>query len=212
MTRHTLAVDYSALGGRWTGRPTTVALGGWNLAQVYPHEDPSGTSLIDLSARPKALVVGPAAEALAPLDPGRAAWDGQWIVCCRKPGERIVFDLAGPLEPSWPDKHYTDLTDGWVLLALVGPEARSIMQRMIPVDFEKPEINGPVFGVTRSHGLWVQYVNLKAALAGYLIATDRSQGQHLAAALAHAGESFGLRPAGLAGLGRLVESLGVRGN
>lgn len=207
MTRRTLAVDMEALEDGWAQDPELIESGEWTLVKAYPGENQNQTGLFDLSHRPKAVVVGPAAEAVAPPVPGRAVWDGERIVCCRKPGERIVFDLAGPLEPSWPDRHYTDLTDGWVLLALAGPEAVTIMERMIPIDFERPQIEGPIYFVTRSHGIWVQVVNLKTDPSGFLLACDRSLGRHLTLALVRAGCPYGLQPRGLEGLAGLVESL-----
>jgi glycine cleavage system aminomethyltransferase T len=186
----------------WAGTPETIEEAGWTLVMRYEDEgDESATSLIDLSHRPKALVVGPSAEALGPLDPGRAAWDGQAYVCCRKPSERILFDLNGPLEPTRPNDLYTDMTDAWALLAVLGPKAKAVMRRMMPIDFERPDLRGPFYAISRSHGIWVQLINPKIQQPGFLLACDRSHGQNLVEALFLAGRHLGLKPAGL---GRLA--------
>jgi hypothetical protein len=186
----------------WAGKPEIIEEAGWTLAIRYEDEgDDSAASLIDLSHRPKALAVGPSAEALGPLDPGRATWDGQVYVCCRKPGERIVFDLTGPLKPTWPNDQYTDMTDAWALLAVLGPQGKEVMHRMMPIDFERPDLKGPFYAITRSHGIWVQLINPKIEQPGFLLASDRSHGQNLVEALFHAGRHLGLKPAGL---GRLA--------
>jgi hypothetical protein len=208
MSKRTLAVDMAAFGGRWISQPETVEREGWTLAQTYPDEDPVGTFLVDLSHLPKALVVGAAADKLTHLEPGRAGWEGRRLICCRKPGERIVLDLAGSSVPAWPDPGYTDLTDAWVLLAVIGPETGAIMQRLIAIDFDRPDLNGPVYLITRAHGLWVQVVNLKTAPPACLIACDRSLGQHLAGAVIHAGHHLDLRPSGLEAFDRWLGKMG----
>jgi len=191
----------------WGGKPETFDEAGWTLVMKYENEgDNSNAWLIDLSHRPKALVVGPAVETLGPLEPGRAVWDGQMFICCRKPGERIIFDLNGPLESKWPDVHYTDMTDAWSLLAVIGPQAKEVMIRMIPIDFESPGLKGSFYASTRSHGLWIQLINPKVEQPGFILACDRSHGQNLVEALFHVGLHLGLKPAGL---GRLAGFLGA---
>jgi hypothetical protein len=182
----------------WAVTPETIEEAGWTLVMRYEDEgDDLATSLIDLSHRPKALVVGPAAEALGPLDPGRAAWGGQVYVCCRKPGERILFDLTGPLEPIWPNDLYTDMTDAWALLAVLGQKANEVMHRMMPIDFERPDLRGPFYAISRSRGIWVQLINPKIEQPCFLLACDRSHGQNLVEALFLAGRPLDLKPAGL---------------
>ena len=182
----------------WSGKPETFEDTGWTLVMRYENEGgDSNALLIDLSHRPKALAVGPAAEALGPIEPGRGVWDGQKFICCRKPGEKTLFDLNGSLESNWPDVHYTDMTDAWSLLAVIGVKAQDVMRRLIPIDFERPDLKGPFYASTRSHGIWVQLINPKTDPPGFLLSCDRSHGQNLVEALIHLGHHLGLKPGGL---------------
>ncbi|MEW6265635.1 MAG: hypothetical protein AB1641_21385 [Thermodesulfobacteriota bacterium] len=194
MSTHRQAISWQD----WAGEPVSYTEAGWTLARKYRDEDtdaPAG--LIDLSHRPKALVYGPAVEKLGRLSPGRAEWNGQAFLCCRKPGECIVYDLLGPLQPQWPDRYYTDMTDAWVLLALIGPRAREVIQRLAAIDFERPDRPGPLFAVTRGHGLWLQLLNPRRKAPGFFLATERSHGQNLAKGLRHVGHHLGLKIMGL---------------
>jgi hypothetical protein len=192
MSTKNLAVSFE----KWAGAPETAVLGDWVLTATYPGEDSAATGLVDLSHRPKALVSGPDADGLMPLDPGRAAWDGTAYQAARKSGEQMLFDLTGPLEPAWPGPGYTDMTDAWVLLAVFGPRAAEVIQRMAAIDFDPPQVSGPFYAVTRSHGLWIQLINLRRKSPGFLVAVERAQGQNLAAGLVHAGHAVGMKVMG----------------
>ena len=155
MSTHTHAISRHA-GGRAV---ETVEEAGWTLVRRYA-EDAAGApaGLIDLSHRPKALALGPAVDPADGLTPGRARWDGRAVVCCRKPGERFVYDLLGPLPAAWPHPACTDITDGRVLLGLIGENAVAVMRRMAAIDVERPADEAPWFAVTRSHGIWLQII------------------------------------------------------
>jgi len=152
--------------------------------------------LADLSHRPKAIVQGPSVKRLGELNPGKVLWTGKAFVCCLKPDEAVVYDMNGPLDSSWPDEYYTDVTEGWVLMGLWGPLSLSVMQRLAAVDVERPQTRDPFFLVTRCHGFVLQILNLKVSQPGFLLACDRSHGQNLFDACLHTGEHLGLKPAG----------------
>ncbi len=194
MTTHRQAITMP----EWAGKPLIEEEAGWALVMDYePVATDWEVGLVDLSHRPKALAHGPAAESFRDLAPGQVVWTGQAFVCRRKPQEVVVFDLTGPMEPSWPDDHYTDMTDAWALVALIGRRALELMQRMVIIDVERPECDSAFYAVTRSHGLGLQIVNTKADNPCYLLACDRSHGQNLADGLIRHGRHLGLKPVGL---------------
>jgi hypothetical protein len=181
----------------WAGKPVERDLAGWPVVEGFePPAGEGGVMLADLSHRPKAVVQGPAAARLGALKPGHALWTGQALVGCLKPGEVIVFDLAGPMEPQWPDAGHTDVTDGLVLLALWGRASLEVVQRLVAVDVERPEIADPVYVATGSHGIRVQLINLKGRAPGFVIACDRSHGQNLFGACLQAGRQFDMKITG----------------
>jgi hypothetical protein len=197
----------------WAGKPVERDLAGWPVVESF--EPPAGASevmLADLSHRPKAVVQGPAAEKLGTLKPGRAMWTRQALVGCLKPGELIVFDLAGPMEPQWPDVDYTDVTDGLVLLGLWGRMSLEVVQRLVAVDVERPELAAPVYVATGSHGIRVQLINLKGRAPGFVLACDRSQGQNLFEACLRAGSQFGMKITGTRAFEAWLDGLAIHAN
>jgi glycine cleavage system aminomethyltransferase T len=88
------------------------------------------------------------------------------------------------------------MTDGWVLLGLWGPKGLEVVQRLVTVDVERPEVTGPLFVATGSHGIRVQLINLRGSMPGFVIACERSHGQSLFDACVRAGRQFGLKITG----------------
>jgi glycine cleavage system aminomethyltransferase T len=173
-------------------------LAGWPVVSDF--EPPPGdceVGLTDLSHRPKAVLQGPAAGKFGALRPGQVAWAGQAIVGCLKPDEAIMFQLTGTMEPEWSDTCYTDMTEGWVLLGLWGPRSADVVQRLVAVDVERPEIRGPLYLATSCHGIRVQVINLRGHSPGFLLSCDRSHGQNLFETCIRAGRQFDLKITGL---------------
>jgi len=182
----------------WAGKPVEEEMSGWPvIASFEPSEGEYEVGLTDLSHRPKAIVQGPAVEKLGALKPGQAMWAGQAFVGCLKPDEAIIFDLTGPMEPEWMDTDYTDMTEGWVLLGLWGPKSMEVIQRLLTVDVERPEITGPLYFATSCHGIRVQLINLRGSSPGFCLACQRSQGQNLFDACIRVGRQFDLKIKGL---------------
>jgi len=181
----------------WAGKPIEGTWSGWPVVERFdPPAGDCAVALADLSHRPKAVVHGPAADALGVSRPGQAIWNGQALVGRLTPQQAIVFDLASPAPPQWTDAAYTDLTDGWVLLGLWGAKATDVVQRLVTVDVEPRETQGPLFLATACHGMRVQLVNLRAAVPGFVISCARSHGQNLFEACLRAGRQFDLKITG----------------
>jgi hypothetical protein len=182
----------------WAGKPVETERGGWPVAESFePPEGDCKLGLTDLSHRPKAVLQGPVVAELGLSQPGQAIWNGQALLGCLKPGQAIIFDLTGPVEPEFTDIHYTDMTEGWVLLGIWGAQAAEVVQRLVTVDVERPDIKGPVYFATGSHGIRVQLINLRGQAPGFLLACDRSQGQNLFDACIRAGRQFDLKITGV---------------
>ena len=192
------------------GKPVEEDLSGWPVIQHFePPEDDFEVGLTDLTHRPKAFIQGLALDKLANLIPGQALWTGQAFVGCIKPGEAVLFDLTGPIEQAWPDSYYTDMTDAWVFLGLWGSRAVDVMQRLVAVDVERPDLKEPFYLITRSHALALQILNPKGKEPGFFLACDRSHGQNLFDSLFHAGQHLGLTVVGLKGFQKWFERLSL---
>lgn len=182
----------------WAGKPVERALEGWPVVECFdPPEGPCEVALTDLSHRPKATVHGQDAAGLGVSRPGQAIWNGQSLVGCLKPQQATIFDLTGSVQPGWPSRDYTDMTEGWVLLGLWGPRALDVVQRMVTIDVEPRAIEGPMFFATSSHGMRVQLVNLRGRSPGFFLACARSHGQNVFEACLRAGRQFDLKITGI---------------
>lgn len=184
-----------AVSSEW-GVPKTVSIRGWNLATSYPAESNAAAHLVDLSHCPKAVLWGPHDMSLAP---GQVQWTGTAFISCRKPGEHIIWHITGE-PPDGSNPYYTDLTDAWALMAIIGPRTVDILNRLIPIDFEQPHRREAWFGVVRCHGLWVQVLNPKKETPGILLACERSHTHNLVQELLQNGVPLGLQPGGLNGV------------
>jgi hypothetical protein len=192
----------------WAGKPVEAELGGWPVVESFdPPPGDCELGLTDLSHRPKAVLQGPAAEELGLTKPGQATWNGHALVGCLKPGHAVFFDLTGPVEPAWKGTDYTDLTEGWVLLGVWGSHSPELIQRLVTVDIERPDITGPLYFATGSHGIRVQLINLRAKSPGFLLACDRSQAQNLFDACTRAGRQFNLKITGVKAFNEWFKSL-----
>ena len=196
----------------WAGNPVEEIQWGWPVITRFESaETRSQMGLTDLTHRPKALVQGPAVERLGVLTPGKALWTGQAFVGCLKPDEAVLFDLTGSMEPRWPDPHYTDMTEAWVLLALFGPHAKEVIQRLVEIDVERPDLDGPFYLVTKSHAITLHIVNPKGPELGFILACDRSHGQNLFDSCIRAGRQLGLRPVGIEAFQKWFDDLRLKG-
>ena len=181
----------------WAGKPVDFLIDGWPVIERFePVEKDYEVGLTDLTHRPKAIVHGSGSKELDRLEPGQSIWTGQGFLSLVKPGEAVLFDVAGPMELSLTDR-YTDMTEAWVLFCLWGKKSIPVLQRLFSVDVDRPRVVQPFYLVTRWHALVVQVLNLKVKEQGYLLATDRSHGQNLFDGLLHAGQHLGLKPVGL---------------
>jgi glycine cleavage system aminomethyltransferase T len=174
-----------------------IELGGWPVVERFePPEGNCTVGLTDLSHRPKAILQGPEVAGLGLTRPGQATWNGQSLAGCLKPYHAVVLDLAGPLETRWASASYTDMTDGWVLLGLWGPESPEVVQRLVTIDLEPRERRGPLFFATSCHGIAVQLFNLRGPKPCFVISCARSHGQNLLEACVRAGRQFDLKVTG----------------
>jgi len=187
----------SAIVAQHLDQAVTEDQGGWSVVRSFQEREDFQIGLTDLSHRPKALIQGPHLDQSGMPSPGRAVWTGQAWVGRINPDEAVLFDLAGAMEPKWEDVNYTDTTDGWALMGIFGPKAREVAARLVEVDVERPEVDGPLYITTKAHSVHIHMINPKGGSWGFLVACNRSCGQFLHDACLHAGQHLGIRPAGL---------------
>jgi hypothetical protein len=174
----------------------------WPVILEYEQEG-SGPYVVDLSHRLKLDVQARDLAAAMPLGLGipeelNGCRLEQGLLVCRQ-GQRqaAVWDLGRGLEEVPGDAAVTELTEGLVLLALLGREAHSILEKLSGLDLDAaagqaPQlVQGPVAHVPS------QVVVLgDPAHRMVLFTCARGYGQDMAEVVLEAGAELGLRPAG----------------
>ena len=174
---------------------TVELIDGWQVAARYsPQPDRTGNSLVDLSQVPTFEINGPATGAAltsicgvdVPLRKIHSA-DGRHVYRLT-PSRAIVF---GNL-PS--NTGAIDVTGGWTSLALIGPDAERILNKVTAVDLRERTLpaqaccQGPIFGVNTLFGRFADRFELHVCSDSAEFFWD---------VLTDAGAEFGLRPAGI---------------
>ena len=174
---------------------TFETVDGWQVATRYPSEPAShGNALVDISHWPTFEVTGrgtgAALSALCGVDvpPRSIHTSGQRQYYRLTPARAILFG-AGPTSGG-----LLDVTGGWASLALFGPQAERILNKVTAVDLREQTLpqygccQGPIFGVNTLFGRFPGRFELH-------VCTDSAQ--FFWEVLMDAGAEFELHPAGL---------------
>jgi glycine cleavage system aminomethyltransferase T len=167
-----------------------------------------------LSHRPKWDLQAPDLESLKPWgievpeQPGRCRLCGGVIAGRQNVGQAAFWHLGGEAHETPRDLlGLTDVTDGSMLLALMGPEVFRIMEKVSSLDLSSPAreppswIQGPVLHVPCQ----VVVLGREPDRAALLLACSRGYGPTMAHALLDEGRPWGLRPAGEEAFTRRLE-------
>ncbi|MFW6332330.1 MAG: hypothetical protein ACOC23_03440 [Thermodesulfobacteriota bacterium] len=176
---------------------------GFRVVLRYEHEG-GGPFLIDLSHRPKWAIQDPLLSRIRPhrMDlpesPDACTLQNGFLLLRLTEYHAQLWQLFGP-SPEMPNAFpYTDMTDGNILLALMGRDIPAILEKAAPLDLWKPEqplprvVQGPVFDIPSI--LAVLEHNPTHSIV--LLACGRSYGQSMAENLLKTGEGWKMRPAG----------------
>jgi len=174
---------------------------GWEVALEY-EDEADGPFLVDLSHMGKWDVQG---ESLATLRPAGLVIPVESELCTLTEAYLINlikwnWAVIWHFSPAMPDfaEHpaFTNVTEAYALLALLGKETFSVLEKVTNLDLlshgRKPPffLMGPVLH-TRS-----QVAVLSTERPAVLVACSRGYGQSAAEALLDAGGEWGLRPGG----------------
>ena len=110
--------------------------------------------------------------------------------------------------PVFADEYaFTNVTEAYALLALVGAEAFSIMEKLTSLDLLSPERKPPYLTMGPVLRIRCQVVVLSKEdeRSAVLIACPRGYGQSMAGIILEAGKEYGLKPGGEKIFSRLRE-------
>jgi hypothetical protein len=179
----------------------TEARNGWNVVTGYEDEG-TGPFLVDLSHLPKWDLQGenlserrPAGISV-PAHSGHCGFEGGLLVNVVKWNWAVIWCFTENPPDFSGERAFTDVTEACALLALMGPEAFSIMEKVTALDLTSPSVKRPFMTLGPVLHVRTQVVVIGHDDPAILVACPRGYGQSMAHGLLEAGEEFNLRPAG----------------
>lgn len=177
---------------------------GWEVALTYLGEKIYGEPFVaDLSHVPKWAFRGRDPEGMKPVGlsvpdkPGEVAVGAGMVVARLSAGECRLL-VVGDETPSFEDPPFTDLTDAYAVLALVGLQCLDILSRLSAVDLNAPRQRVPCAAQAPLEDVPCLIVRLvgQGGTPGLIISVDRGYGQFILEAVLDAGSQYGLGAAG----------------
>ncbi len=176
----------------------------WDVVMEYGGEG-DGPYLVDLSHRPRFDLQDSNLAAITPFGlkipeiPGNCLLENG-VLANRMNGTQVsLFNLDGQDDVSMPDETgYTDVTESTICVALIGKNIFSICEKLTALDFMDPQRKVPfLFQGPFSH-VPCQIITLSKDQnsSGLVLTCSRGYGRDMIASILHAGEEFGLKPAG----------------
>lgn len=176
----------------------------WTVALEYDNEG-DGPWLVDLAHKTRwdlqdsgigNLSVG---ELSVPADPGACTFAGDTLVNRMNRTQASIYHL-GKTAPALPDfSGYTDVSESTVFVALFGPKAFRVAEKLSNLDFLDPGKQAPFLLQGPFCHVPCQIVTLEKTAdgsGGFLLTCSRGYGDSMVGAIMEAGAEFGLRPAG----------------
>ena len=176
----------------------------WTVALAYDDEGP-GPWLVDLAHKTRwdlqdsgigDLTVGDLA---VPADPGACIFADNTLVNRMNRTQASIYHL-GASAPALPDfVGYTDVSESTVFVALFGPRAFRVAEKLTNLDFQDPGQQAPFLLQGPFCHVPCQIVTLEKTAdgdGGILLTCSRGYGDSMVHALLASGAEFGLRPAG----------------
>ncbi len=189
----------------------------WTVALAYEDEG-QGLFLVDLSHKTRWDLQDKNLSQCKPLGKEIPEFPG---TCLLKEGVLInrmnrtqsaIWHLLNAT-PSLPaESGYTDVTDAMLCLALFGPNALAVVEKLCALDFLDPRKQPPFLQQGPFSHIPCQLVLMEKGLGfdgGLLIACSRGYSKSMVHAILSAGEEFGLRPAGENAFNDWVRSLSM---
>jgi hypothetical protein len=189
----------------------------WQVALAYGDEG-SGPYLVDLSHKVRLDLQSPNLGDYRPFDvpvperPGQCTLENGVLLNRMNRTQVAVWQLAGTGAPMPDDPAYTDVSEATVFLALFGPKAFFIAEKLSALDFLDPGKQAPFLLQGPFSHVPCQIVTLEKNAegdGGILFTCSRGYGHAMVHAILEAGAEFGLRPAGEKRFDNWVATLAV---
>jgi hypothetical protein len=186
----------------------------WSVVLEYDAEE-DGPYLVDLSHRDKWDVQDGNLDEIRPWEveipkmPGASVFAKGMLVSRLNRTQTAVWFLSEKNFATPESPAFTDVTEASVLLALIGRDVFSIIEKLTAMDLADPKktppflLQGPLSHVPCK----VAVLDRAEDRAAVLLACSRGYAHDMVDAILKAGDEFGLRPAGENAVSRTLESL-----
>jgi len=179
----------------------------WDVVMEYSGEG-DGPYLVDLSHRPRFDLQDSNLAARKPFDinlpeiPGCCVLENGTLANRMNRTQVSLYNLDGQDNVSMPgdpgESGFTDVTEATLFVALIGKDIFSICEKLTALDFMDQQRIAPfLFQGPFSH-VPCQIVTLSkdGDTSGLVLTCSRGYGRDMIHSILHAGEEFGLKPAG----------------
>lgn len=174
---------------------------GWNIVQVYENEG-TGPFIVDLSHFTKWNLQGenlpqrrPAGISV-PAHSGHCRLEKGMLINVVKWNWAIIWCFSENETTFYQEPAFTNVTEAYALLLIIGKEAFSIMEKVTALDLAAPTKKKPFLSVGPVLHIRSQVVVMENGSPGVFVACPRGYGRAMADGLLEAGNEYGLSPAG----------------
>jgi hypothetical protein len=176
----------------------------WTVVLAYADEG-RGPFLVDLSHAPRWDLQDRNIAQMTPLgkqlpeSPGQCLFQDGVLVNRMNRTQAAIWHLFGTAPELPAEPGYTDVTDATVCLALFGPNALAVVEKLCALDFLDPGKQPPFLLQGPFSHVPCQLVLMEKGRGfdgGLLLACSRGYAESMLHALLGAGAEFGLTPAG----------------
>lgn len=176
---------------------------GWEVVLEF-EDEATGPFLVDLSHIGKWDVQG---ENLASIQPAGLAMPkeseqcivtDQYLINLIKWNWATIWHFSQDMPDFAGDFAFTNVTEAYALMALVGAEVLSIMEKVTSLDLSSPDMKPPFLTMGPVLHIRSQVIVLTRDIdrSVVLVACSRGYGQSMVEAVLDAGKEWGLRPGG----------------
>lgn len=177
---------------------------GWQVVSSYMGENPHSPLFVsDLSHIPQYAIQSHHLDSIRPFDsvipnsPGGVAFRKGIMTARLTPLEcrLMALENAGEVQHG---PEFTDMTDAFATLALVGPQCLEVLSKLSPVDLEGSGKSSPRAALAPFEEIPCLFIYLEGrrGIPGLIVSVARGYGRFLLTALRDAGKEWGTTPAG----------------
>jgi len=195
-----------------------LARNGWEIPLAYFGERPQSTMFVtDLSHVPKwSLQGGSDLNSIRPEDlsipekPGMIVLERNLLLIRSTPSECRIMSF-GEDTPVLEETGFTDVTDAYAAVAVVGTRCFDVLAKLSSIDFEGQSSPRAALAPVEDVTCLLVHISGSGGIPGIILAGARGYGHFFLEALLDAGKEFSIQPAGwerfsqwMAGVGSAV--------